>query len=129
MSRDLISEMLTHIRNGGKARHRYVDVPYSKLNENILKIMVRKNFVEKFVVVPERYIIRVYLAYVDSIKPMISTLQRISRPGRRIYARKDQINKVMNGYGCLIISTSQGIHDDATVRKLGLGGELLCSVS
>ena len=128
MSRDLISEMLTHIRNGAKACHRYVDVPFSKLNENILKTLLAKGFIKSYVVASERYIIRVYLAYVDNTKSMISALDRVSRPGRRMYVRKDRVNKIMNGYGCFIISTSQGVFDDAEVRKRGLGGEILCSV-
>lgn len=128
MSRDVISEMLTTVRNGYKAKHRYVDVCFSKLSENILKILEKKGFIQNYVAVPEKYLIRVYLRYMDQSIPMISKIDRISRPGCRVYVGKDRINKVMNGYGCLIVSTSKGVHDDATVRKLGLGGELLCSV-
>lgn len=127
---DPVADLLTRIRNAGKAEHKYVDIPWSKLKESIVTIMKREGYVGEYNVRREAHkaTIRVNVKYAKGRQPMIRGLKRLSRPGRRLYVAKDQIPYVLDGMGMAILSTSSGVKTDDEARKAGVGGELLCSV-
>ena len=105
---DPIADMLTRIRNAGKQKHQSVDVPYSKVKNEIAKILLNEGY--------------------DSNKPVIQGLRRISKPGLRMYAEVEELPRVLNGLGIAIISTSKGIVTDKEARKLNVGGEVMAYV-
>lgn len=127
---DPIADMLTRIRNAIMASYDTVDIPVSKLRINIGKVLKSEGFIRNYKVLTNRQrgVIRVFLKYDEDGQPIITGLKRVSRPGRRVYAKSDRIPKVLNGYGINILSTSKGIITDREARKLGVGGEILCSV-
>ena len=127
---DSLSDLFTRLRNGMRAGHDRVDVPSSKLKESVLKVLEQEGFVSSFRVVEEkgRPVLRVGLKYDHEGEPIVSGLERVSRPGRRIYAKADAIPSVLGGLGVSIVSTSQGIVTDKTARAKRLGGEVLCNV-
>jgi small subunit ribosomal protein S8 len=127
---DSLSDLFTRLRNGMRAGHDRVDVPSSKLKESVLKVLEQEGFVSSFRVVEEkgRPVLRVGLKYDHEGEPIVSGLERVSRPGRRIYAKADAIPSVLGGLGVSIVSTSQGIVTDKTAREKRLGGEVLCNV-
>lgn len=128
---DPIADMLTRIRNGNVAKHDTVDVPYSKEKEAIAKILVDEGYVKKQEVVTEGSFktIRITMKYGrDKNDRVISGIKRISKPGLRIYAGKDDLPKVLGGYGTAIISTNKGVLTDRDARKLGVGGEVIAFV-
>jgi small subunit ribosomal protein S8 len=129
--------MLTRVRNAQRAGHSEVILPSSNLKMAIAKILEKENFVdfvEKIKVTEESKFdrIRVVLKYekigINKKKPVISEIKRISKEGKRIYLKKDEIRKVKNGFGMAVISTSKGIMTGKEARKLGLGGEYICEV-
>jgi len=127
---DPIADMLTRIRNGITSRHDRVELPSSKLKIEVAKILKSEGFISNFKVVEEgpQPTLRLYLKYSDDGEPVIHGIERISRPGRRVYRGKEAIPQVLGGLGLAIVSTSQGVlagHD--AVRK-GVGGEVLCQV-
>ena len=125
---DPIADMLTRIRNANAQKHATVDVPYSKEKEAIANILVAEGFVESIYMIEDSYkTIRITLKYVNNTK-VIQGLKRISKPGLRIYAKKEELPRVLNGLGIAIISTSKGIMTDKEARKVGLGGEVLAYV-
>jgi len=127
---DSLSDLFTRLRNGMRAGHDRVDVPSSKLKESVLKVLEQEGFVSSYRVVEEkgRPVLRVGLKYDHEGEPIVSGLERVSRPGRRIYAKADAIPSVLGGLGVSIVSTSQGIVTDKTARAKRLGGEVLCNV-
>lgn len=127
---DPVSDMLTRIRNANHAGHEKVDIPASKLKSNIASILKKENFIKgyKFIEDHKQGIIRVYLKYGQKRERVLTDLKRISKPGKRLYADKDNIPKVLGGLGIAVISTSKGVMTDAECRKLGLGGEILCYI-
>jgi small subunit ribosomal protein S8 len=127
---DPIADMLTRIRNGIMASHDAVDIPGSKLKMNIAKILKSEGFIKNYKVLPgKRYsMIRIFLKYDDKGESVIAGLKRVSKPSARIYAKSDKIPLVLNGLGMNIISTSNGIMTDRQARKMGIGGEVLCSI-
>ena len=127
---DPIADMLTRIRNGIMASHDAVDIPGSKLKMNIAKILKSEGFIKNYKVLPgKRYgMIRIFLKYDDKGESVIAGLKRVSKPSARIYAKSDRIPLVLNGLGMNIISTSNGIMTDRQARKMGIGGEVLCSI-
>lgn len=127
---DPIADLLTRIRNGLIANHRQVDIPKSKLKLAIVGILKNEGYLEDFEALDEGHqgTIRVRLKYTGDGQQVITGLQRVSRPGRRVYCGKDEIPKIMGGMGIAILSTPQGIHPGAKCRELGVGGEVLCSV-
>lgn len=127
---DPISDMLTRIRNAMQAKHPKVDVPASKLKTEIARILKDEGYILNYKLVDEgaHKAIRVYLKYTPANKPVISHLQRISRPGCRVYVGKDDIPKVLGGLGVNILTTPKGLMTGKSARKQGLGGELLCQV-
>jgi small subunit ribosomal protein S8 len=127
---DPIADMLTRIRNGIMASYDKVDIPTSKLKINLAKILKSEGFIKNYKIIPDRRqgIIRIFLRYDEHGKSVIEGLKRQSKPSRRLYARSDRIPKVLNGFGTNIISTSKGVMTDRQARKIGVGGEVLCSV-
>ena len=127
---DSLSDLFTRLRNGMRAGHDRVDVPSSKLKESVLKVLEQEGFVSSYRVVEEkgRPVLRVGLKYDQEGEPIVSGLERVSRPGRRIYAKADAIPSVLGGLGVSIVSTSRGIVTDKTAREKRLGGEVLCNV-
>ena len=128
---DPIADMLTRIRNANTAKHDTVDVPASKMKLAIAEILLEEGFIKKFDVVEDGNFktIHITLKYgADKNDKIISGIKRISKPGLRVYAGKDELPKVLNGLGTAIISTNQGIVTDKKARKLNVGGEVLAFV-
>jgi small subunit ribosomal protein S8 len=127
---DPIADMLTCIRNAVQARHRRVDVPASRVKQEIANLLWRENYVAnvKRIEDSRQGMLRIYLRYDDEEKSIISGLKRVSTPGRRIYVNRHEVPRVQGGLGTAIVSTSQGILTDREARVRGLGGELVCLV-
>ena len=128
---DPIADMLTRIRNANTAKHDTVDIPSSKIKVAIADILVNEGFIAKYDIVEDGNFnaIRVTLKYgADKNEKVISGIKRISKPGLRVYAGKDEIPSVFNGLGIAILSTNQGIITDKEARKLQVGGEVLAFV-
>ena len=127
---DPIADMLTRIRNAAHARHRRVDVPASKIKTAIAKILADEGYVQairKVEVLPQGKI-RIFLKYSENEGSAIQGIQRISKPGRRVYVSRDTLPRVMGGYGIAILSTSQGLMTGLNARQKGIGGEVVCQV-
>lgn len=128
---DTIADFLTRIRNGTRAQHRYVDVSWSKMNQNIAEILKNQGFLESYLVKldnQQRGTIRVFLKYSDHRRPVIQGIKRVSRPGLRKYVTHHDIPNFFGGMGLSIVSTSQGVMAGSEAIKRGVGGELLCMV-
>ena len=128
---DPIADMLTRIRNANTAKHDTVDVPSSKMKLAIADILVKEGFIKKYDVVEDGNFktIRITLKYgKDKNEKIISGIKRISKPGLRIYANKEDMPKVLGGLGVAIISTNQGVITDKQARELGVGGEVLAFI-
>ncbi len=127
---DPIADMLTRVRNASSARHEAVDIPASRVKEAIAVILRDEGFIQSFERINEgpQGILRVHLKYGPERKRVLMGLRRISRPGLRVYARKDQMPRVLGGIGVAVVSTSHGIVTDTEARRLGLGGEVLCYI-
>ena len=128
---DPIADMLTRIRNANTAKHDTVDVPASKMKIAIADILLKEGYIAKYDIVEEGNFntIRITLKYgVDKNEKVISGLKRISKPGLRVYAGKEDLPRVLGGLGTAIISTNQGILTDKEARKLGVGGEVICHI-
>jgi|SRR6185312_2312520 len=127
---DTVSEFLTRVRNAGAARHEKVDVPASKLRVGLAEILVNNGFIRSFKVAKDskQGVMRVYLKYSGEGEHVITHLERISRPGRRVYVKSLEIPAVRSGMGMTILSTSQGLMSGNEAQKKNLGGELLCKV-
>lgn len=126
---DPIADMLTRIRNATTVRDKMVEIPGSKIKQEIAKIFKEEGYIldYEFVEDGKQGILRIYLKY-NGKTNVISGLKRISRPGLKVYARKDQIPKVLGGLGIAVLSTSQGIMTDRKARTEGIGGEVICYV-
>lgn len=127
---DVIADMLTRIRNAGIAKHETVDIPASNVKSAIADILLEEGYIKEVVTIDDgrQGILRVTLKYTPNKKHVISGLKRISKPGLRVYANKDELPKVLGGLGIAIISTSKGIMTDKKARKLGVGGEVMAFV-
>ncbi len=127
---DVIADMLTRIRNAGSAKHETVDVPSSRVKEAIADILVEEGYVKSVEKIEDgkQGILRITLKYTANKKTVITGIKRISKPGLRVYASKDELPKVLNGLGIAVVSTSQGIMTDKKARKLGIGGEVMAFV-
>ena len=131
MTSDPIADMLTRIRNANTAKHDTVDIPASKIKVAIAGILVDEGFIEKYDIVEDGKIktIHVTLKYgADKNEKVITGIKRISKPGLRVYANKNEIPKVLGGLGTAILSTNRGIITDKEARKLQVGGEVLAFV-
>lgn len=127
---DPVADLLTRLRNGVRAKLSKVDIPFSKLKGEIARILKDEGYIANFKVVenPQQGLLRVYLKYGPGMERVITDLQRISRPGCRIYCGKDQIPRVYGGLGINIVSTSRGLMTGRAAAKEGVGGEILCNV-
>ncbi len=127
---DPIADMLTRIRNANMVGHESVEVPASKIKKEIAKTLKEEGFIKDFEVIDDNKqgIIKIHLKYGKNNEKVITGLKRISKPGLRVYAKKDEIPKVLGGLGIAILSTSQGILTDKEARRRGIGGEVLCYV-
>ena len=127
---DPIADMLTRIRNAGQAKFKTVDVPASNIKRDIAEILFNEGYIKSYEEIKNdnQGIIRITLKYTEKGKKVISGLRRISKPGLRIYASKEELPKVLNGLGIALISTSKGIMTDKKARELGIGGEVLAYV-
>ena len=127
---DPIADMLTRIRNANSAKHTTVDIPSSKMKLALAQILVDEGYIKSFEKIEDNKqgVIRVTLKYDENGNRVISGLKRISKPGLRIYANKEEIPQVLNGLGIAIVSTSKGIMTDKKARKENVGGEVLAYV-
>lgn len=127
---DPLSDMLTRIRNGGMARFDKVDIPFSNMKVSIARVLKEEGFIKNYKIVKDKgyTLVRIYLKYDASHKNIINSIKRISKPSQRVYVRRDDIPKVMQGLGVAILSTSKGIMTDKEARRNAVGGELLCEV-
>ena len=132
---DPIGDMLTRIRNGVMSNHTVVAMPSSKLKAEIARILREEGYIDEFEVAdgskPAHKILRVHLKYVGDRRkkrPVITEIQRVSKPGRRVYTQKRDIPWVLSGMGISILSTPKGVMTGQTARKNGVGGEILCKV-
>ena len=127
---DPIADFLTRIRNANMVMHEKVEIPASKTKIALAEILKNEGFIKDYEQVEDgkQGIIRVYLKYGPNREKVISGLKRISKPGLKVYCKKDEIPKILGGLGIAIISTSKGIVTDKEARKLGLGGEVICYV-
>ncbi len=130
MMSDPIADMLARIRNAVMARHDYVDVPASRLKLEIARILKREGFIRGYEVREEgpKKTIRIHLAYTEKGEPLITGLQRVSKPGLRVYVKRNQIPRVYGGLGIAILSTPQGVMTGQEAWRRRLGGEVLCYV-
>lgn len=127
---DPIADMLTRIRNASQASFKTVDIPASNMKRDIAEILFNEGYIKAYEEIKNdnQGIIRVSLKYTEKGKKVISGLRRISKPGLRIYASKEELPKVLNGLGIALISTSKGIMTDKKARELGVGGEVLAYI-
>ena len=127
---DPIADMLTRIRNALVAKHETVDVPASNMKLAIAEILLNEGYIKSYTVNEEgvEKMMNIVLKYGPNKQRVITGLKRVSKPGLRVYARKDRLPKVLNGLGIAIISTSKGIMTDREARKQGVGGEVLAYI-
>ena len=127
---DPIADFLTRIRNAGMVYHDKVEVPASNVKKALAGILKEEGFIKDFEYISDNKqgLLRLYLKYGSNRERVITGLKRISRPGLRVYAKKDEVPKVLGGLGVAILSTSQGIMTDKRARQNGLGGEVLCYI-
>ncbi len=128
---DPIADMLTRIRNANSSKHKTVDVPASNMKLAIANILLKEGYIKSFEEIKvenNQGIIRITLKYDEKGNRVIDGLKRISKPGLRVYASKDELPKVLNGLGIALISTSKGIKTDKEARNEGLGGEVIAYV-
>ena len=129
MMTDPIADMLTRIRNASSAKHKRVDMPVSKLKTEIARILKESHFIHDFKVLDDgaHGVLRIYLKYYED-KPVIRNVERVSRPGRRIYKGATELPRIRNGLGLAILSTSKGVMSDRDARSQKIGGELMALV-
>ena len=127
---DVVADMLTRIRNAGSAKHASVDIPASNVKSAIADILLSEGYVSNVERIDDgkQGVIRIGLKYTANKRFAISGIKRISKPGLRVYASKDELPKVLNGLGIAIVSTSKGIMTDKKAREIGLGGEVIALV-
>ncbi|QTM97894.1 MULTISPECIES: 30S ribosomal protein S8 [Sediminibacillus] len=127
---DPIADMLTRIRNANMVRHEKLEVPASKLKKEVADILKREGFVRdyEFIEDNKQGVLRIFLKYGTNEERVISGLKRISKPGLRVYAKADEIPKVLNGLGIAIVSTSKGVLSDKEARAQAIGGEVLAYI-
>jgi small subunit ribosomal protein S8 len=129
-SSDPIADMLTRVRNALRAKHQKVDVPASKLKMEIARILKEEGYIINFKLAEDgvQKSIRLYLKYTPANEPAIASIQRVSRPGCRVYVGSTDIPRVLGGLGVNILTTPRGVMTGRDARKEGVGGELLCQV-
>lgn len=127
---DPVADMLTRIRNANTAGHSSVEIPASKMKRNIAEILVKEGYIKGYEVVEDdkQGIIKAQMKYGADKQKVISGIKRISKPGLKVYAKSNDVPKVLGGLGVAIISTSNGLITDKEARSLGVGGEVICYV-
>ena len=127
---DPIADMLTRIRNANSAKHKTVDIPASKMKTAIAEILFKEGYIKSFEIINNETqgIIRITLKYDEKGNRVIDGIKRISKPGLRVYAGKEELPKVLNGRGIAIVSTSKGLKTDKEAREAGIGGEVLAYI-
>jgi len=127
---DPIADMLTRIRNASKAKKRFVDIPNSKIKEQIARILVERDFISKYAVIPDNKqgVLRIRMRYTLDHQSVFSGMSRVSSPGRRTYLAKDDLKAMSRYLGTIIISTSQGVLAEEEAIKRGIGGEAICRI-
>lgn len=128
---DPIADYLTRIRNAIMTKKTDVLIPASNIKIAITKILKNEGYIKNFKIIEEKTkqgMLKIHLKYSEDGEPAIVHLERVSKPGRRVYVKKDEIPKVLNGLGIAILSTSYGIVTDKKARKLGVGGEVICKI-
>ncbi|MDA8442883.1 MAG: 30S ribosomal protein S8 [Peptococcaceae bacterium] len=127
---DPIADLLTRIRNANTVYHEKVEIPASRVKRDLAEIFKAEGFVKdvEYIEDDKQGVIRMYLKYGQNREKVISGIKRISKPGLRVYAKKDEVPKVLGGLGVAVISTSKGIMTDKSARKAGLGGEVICYI-
>ena len=127
---DPIADLLTRIRNGLKAGKRWVEIPSSNEKKRIVFILKEEKYIEDFILIDDkdRKQIRVFLKYDYQGKPVISVIERVSKPGLRVYKGKKELPRVLDGLGISIMSTSKGVISNKMAKKVGVGGEVICNV-
>jgi len=125
---DPIADLLTRIRNGAKAKHRYIDVAHTKVKGSIVKVMQDAGFVDSFLVDSDKKKMRIFLRYAEGREALVSQLTRVSSPSLRRYVGYRDIPEIEGGMGLVVMSTPKGILDGKTAREQKVGGELICFV-
>ena len=127
---DPIADMLTRIRNANSAKHKTVDIPASKMKTAIAEILFKEGYIKSFELINDETqgIIRITLKYDEKGTRVIDGIKRISKPGLRVYASREELPRVLNGLGIAIISTSKGLKTDKEAREAGIGGEVLAYI-
>jgi small subunit ribosomal protein S8 len=128
---DPIADMLTRIRNANRVHFKSVDVLNSRINLNVAKVLKKSGYISGYDIKKDpraHEVLRIYLKYPDAKRTVMTDIQRVSKPGRRVYVKSEKIPQVLNGYGISILSTSRGVMTDKEARELSLGGELICNV-
>ncbi|AFA49601.1 30S ribosomal protein S8 [Acetobacterium woodii] len=127
---DPIADMLTRIRNANDAGHKTVEMPASKEKKAIAQILLEEGYINKvdYIADEKQGLIKIALKYGENKSRVVAGIKRISKPGLRVYAGKDDVPKVLNGLGIAIVSTSKGVMTDKNARKAGIGGEVICYV-
>jgi small subunit ribosomal protein S8 len=128
---DPIADMLTRIRNGIRARHPRVDMPSSKLKVELARILKEEGYISNFKVGDEgkKKVLKVFLKYATDGTNAIASIERVSKPGRRVYVGSQSVPRILGGLGVSILTTPRGVLTGKAARKAGVGGEVLCSVS
>lgn len=128
---DPIADMMTRVRNANRMKFRSVNAQLSRVNLEIVKVLKRTGYISGFDVKKDankKDILKIYLKYTDTKERVIQDLQRVSKPGRRIYVSSRKIPKVFNGFGVAIVSTPRGIMTDKEARLQNVGGEIICNI-
>ncbi|HHU17071.1 MAG TPA: 30S ribosomal protein S8 [Clostridiales bacterium] len=127
---DPIADMLTRIRNANTVGHPTVDIPASKMKKSIAGILTEEGYIKGFDIIEDNKqgIIRIQMKYGANKERVITGIKKISKPGLKVYAKSDEVPKVLGGLGVAIISTSKGVISDKQARKLGVGGEVICYI-
>ena len=127
---DPIADMLTRIRNGMAVEKRFIDIPSSNLKKRIAFVLKEEKYINDFMFVDDnvKSTIRIFLKYDHKGDAVISGIERVSRPGLRVYVGRDEIPRVLDGLGISILSTSKGVISNKTAKRIGVGGEILCKV-
>lgn len=127
---DPLADMLTRIRNAGSARFDKVDIPASQMKISLARILKEEGYIKNYKIIKDKKqgVLRIYLKYDEINRPLISGLQRVSKPSRRVYAGKEEIPQVLGGLGITVVSTSKGVLTDREAKRLGIGGEVLCTI-
>lgn len=127
---DPLADMLTRVRNASAVKHESVDVPASNIKKEVARILLEEGFVKSYDVIEDgkQGIIRIQLKYSRDKEKVITGIKRISKPGLRVYAKKDDVPKVLGGLGVAIISTSKGLTTDKQAREEGVGGEVIAYI-